>query len=334
MGITDISVAGKCVQEVDAIEYINDSQIDTAVQALVAAAEDARKNEGPDDPDVGAREHVESVPGSYDWIPERFERFKYRWPTFPRSMAEHLGEARRQIDSGQLSDIDSVNTAVARWTGRTRDAFYENFLSPFPDAVTRQQALFVELQSALYAYEAALRQSRQLAKKITEETIKALEASGGVFGTSAEEGKLAIAVAAAVAGVIGAAATGGGSLGVTFAIIGGVGGTAPAVVDLVNAEEKPKTIKGDTVAGILESMQSALDDLWEDMRKAEKGIAGYLTATIEEVNGYIKSGDKKVKRTLLPHEPDDKTPDLTDADNDDDVSVDPGTGDFRVREPA
>lgn len=331
-----MNISGDHAEKVDAITYYNDSEIEASIQALVKAAEQARKDEGPGDEweygnGESIKDWIDNVDGSYDWIPERFERFYERWAAFPRGMAMNLDDAKEPLKSGPMADLNPVDTAVARWTGDAQTAFYENFLSPFPGAVTNHQGLLVELQAGLYAYEAVVRSMRAAAKKIADETTKVLEGmNSGFFGSSDEEAKFALAVVAAAAGVIGAAVTGGGSLGITFAIIAGGGSVATYGIDWANAsdEKTDHDISGGTVADILESMQTALNKVWEDVEKTEKGIAALLEATLDEVNGHLESSSTRNKRTLLPHEPDDSVPDLTDGD---DISIDPEDGDFRER---
>jgi|GEM_PF-5746075 len=332
-----VNISGDHEEKVDAITYYNDSEIESVLRELVKAAEKARKDEGPgDDWETGngqsIRDWVDSVDGTYDWIPERFERFYERWAAFPRGMAMNLDDAKEPLKSGPMSDLNPVDTAVARWAGDSQEAFYENFLSPFPGAVTNHQGLIVELQAGLYAYEAVVRSMRAAARQIAKETINVLEGmNSGFFGSSDEEAKFGLAVVAAAAGVIGAAVTGGGSLGITFAIIAGGGSVATYGIDWANAtdDETPHHIQGGTVADILESMQTALNTLWDDVEKAERGIAALFEATLDEVNGHLTSSSSINKRTLLPHEPDDKVPDLTDGD---DISIDPEDGDFRERD--
>lgn len=332
--IANINLPGDVVSQVDAIESPNDSEIEEAVRRLVEAAEEARKNEGPgvDGQQEGQSlsSWVDSVDGAYDWIPERFEKFYDRWPAFTRGMAMNLDDAKEPLKSGPMSDLNPVDTAVARWSGDSQRAFYENFLSPFPGAVTNHQALFAELQAGLYAYEAVVRSMRAAAKQIAEETIKVLDGmNSGFFGSSDEEVKFGLAVVAAAAGVIAAAGTGGVAIG--LAIVAGGGSVATYGIDWANAEDETTKhhIHGGTVQDILESMQTALNTLWDDVQKAERGIAALFEASLDEVNGHLTSSSSRNKRTLLPHEPDDGVPNLTDGD---DISIAPQDDEFRVRD--
>ena len=330
-----VNISADYADQVDAITYYTDAEIEAVLRDLVKAAEEARKNEGPDPGSEYAhspREFINSVDGTYDWIPERFEKFYERWASFPRGMAMNLDDAKEPLKSGPMADLNLVDTAVARWAGDTRDAFYENVLSPFPGAVTNHQGLIVELQAGLYAYEAVIRSMRAAARKIAKETITVLDSShAGFFGSSDEEAKFALSVIAAAAGIIGTAVTGGGSLGITFAIVGGAAGVSTAGIDWAHAKDEKTEhhIHGGTVADILESMQTALNKLWDDVEAAERGIAALYEATLETVNGHLNSSSSRNKRTLLPHEPDDDVPDLTDGD---DISIDPEDGDFRERD--
>ncbi|WP_147138631.1 hypothetical protein [Stackebrandtia albiflava] len=113
-------------------------------------------------------------------------------------------------------------------------------------------------------------------------------------------------------------------------IVAGGGGIAPAGIYLAGAEAKPADIKGGTVQEILESMQTALDTLWTDMQDAERAIAAYLNTTGDEVDGYLSSSSASEKRTILPHEPEDSVPDITDGA--DGISIDPEDDHFRPRE--
>lgn len=334
--VTDFPFGNQAADKAAEIEIVQDSEIQSAAQRVVEAAEKARKDEAPNagmGGNNGRDEFMENIPGSYDWIPGRYERFYERMTSAPRAMAENIGNGRANLDSGFMSDINIVDTAVARWAGKARDEYYNNFISPFPAAVTHQQALFAELETGLYAYETELRESRRVAKKIADDTVKVLDGmNSGFLGSSQEEQQLAIAIGLAVIATIGTAATTSTGLGLAigFALVANGGSIGRAGMSLGAAKEEKADIKGGTVEEILQSMQDALDKLWDDMQLSERGIADAWNETLSDVEAHVNSGDARKKRTILPHEPSgDEIPDLT---GDEDMSTDPTDGDFRVRD--
>lgn len=335
--ITDFNLHGSVYNLVEEIPELQNPDIEAAAEEVVKAAEEAKKNEGPDrdDPNVQhAQSFLESVPGSYDWIPEHFERFYQRNPWSVSSMVRDLDSAKTNLQSGNMSDIKNVESIVTgNFAGDTQEAFVDNFLNPFGPAVGNQQGVFAELQAGLCAYEALLRQSRADAKTIAEKTVSALDGlSGGFLGTgSGSEVPVALAVAGAVVGVVGAAATGGGSLGITFAIIGGGISVTSAGLGAGDDGELKKDVAGDTVEEVLESMQTALNELWDLMERVESAISSGLQESSNELLSYVNSGNSETKRTILPHEVnsnDNGSSEAPELGGDDPVSMDPDDNEF------
>lgn len=336
--ITDFNLSGSVYELVNEIETVTNPDIVSAAQRVVEAAEEAQISEGPrsDDGEYYStpREWIDSVPGTFDWIPERYERFYARNPWSASNMAERVGEAKVHLESGNMSDIHNVERIVtSKFAGDTQKAFVNNFLNPFGPAVGNQQAVFAELQAGLLAYEALLRQSRADAKKIAEKTVDALDGLGGGFlGTgSGSEVSVGLAVAGAVVGVVGAAATGGTSLAITFAIVGGGISVTSAALGAGDDGQLEETISGGSVQEVLEGMQSALNDLWDLMEKTEIAISAALRDSASELGTYLNSDSSETKRTILPHEVNSNAsgdPEAPPLSGDDPVSLDPEDGEF------
>ncbi|HIV56329.1 MAG TPA: hypothetical protein H9902_00090 [Candidatus Stackebrandtia faecavium] len=268
-------------------------------------------------------ESQQDTAGDYDWIDARFEPFFKRPPSAVYAMTRHLRSAKTPLHSGGMTSFNSVESAVDDWGGAAQRHFMDYFISPFPLAVTNQQAIIEELNAGLLCYAEVLREGQVAALEIAIETTNSLDAlSSGIFGD--DGGIVALSVLAAAAGVASAIPTGG--FGITLAIIGGGSGIGGTIAGLSGDEEKP--ISGGTVEEVLQSMQDTLDKLKDNMEEAEKAIATDWTISSDTIADKLRSVSDNSKSSILPHEPtNDGIPNLTSGDS---VSTDPQDGDFKA----
>jgi hypothetical protein len=353
--ISDVDFSSAVMRKVDQIQTIPHQDVEQAAQDVIRAAVAARGREivenishynytsrryALDDTATGgtymptddgryiytstgevmAGDPRQIDPGQYQWIIEEFRYFHERWPSFPRTMAEHCEDAKKTIQSGRMTPILGVSETVAsNWSGTASDNFHDYFLAPFVmRAVTNQQALLDELAVAMYGYEALLKQARVVAMDIATQSTNALDSlMPEAAGISGEQ---ALGMAGVVIGVVTAVATGGTAVGVSLGLIG-------AGLSLVGMLAASPRIGGDTVDEVLQSLRTTLDQRHQEMDDVEESIATALGKTDAEVAKHLDGSPLDVG-TVLPNEPDaDGVPNLTAGEL-------PGTGEngFRPRQ--
>jgi len=140
--------------------------------------------------------------------------------------------------------------------------------------------------TALQAEQKILTESRRNIVQLGDGTKTALEAldNGG-----ADWGMI-LTVAGAVVGVVGAVATGGTSLAITFALIGGGISIAGAVV----AEAE---VKGETVEEVITSMDDAITKLREAIADEEDILVRALSQDVDTV--FANYGNLAPKRPYV-----------------------------------
>lgn len=319
LDIVDFVLDDSPLGAVDAIELKNDGDISAAFDKMCDAAEVAYAKELTDDyfkenPDYRRdRSSVESqyaqeVAGHFDNLKPRFEVFMARMASAPRTMYQHLGDTKSHIESDNFSQLRTISNTVSRWTGRTANQFEERYIHEFPDAVHNQQGICADLQIAMAAYEAIIRAERQGAFNVAE---KAEEAFDSLAGKDAPSVEVVLAVVALAAGVAGTAISGGGTLALSLAFVGGSTGVIGAAMS-GGDEEPEKAISGGSVEEVVASLESALDTLESNVRKAESTVATAIQESYNEVNSFL-TGDVANKSKVLAHQPDYHGPNITDG---------------------
>lgn len=351
-GIENVDYASGCVEAVESIDLITSHEVEQAAQDLARAAAEARSREFILDmasgPAPGQEIYLDTATGDYyvpagvdtgrwmntttgqevdgnptevrtsdyDWLVSWFTQFHERWPSYPRTMAEHCRTAKAALQSGRMTPIVNVKDMVnARWDGAASDDFRDFFLTPFVKAVNNQQALLDELAVAMYAYEGVLRQARLDARAVATNAINVLDSIDG-YGGGGDAG-LVLGVIGVAVSVVAAVATGGTTLGITLGLIG-AGVSGAQVVNDALSQEEPVTadqqITGDTVDQVVDNVVSVLSDLRRGMDAEEQGIANLLGQTRSEVSRLLASDSPLDVATILPNEPDaDRITDITDG---------------------
>jgi hypothetical protein len=349
VAIKDINNSGRVAAKVAELEEVSAFEVEERAQEVVNAAVRARKKEFEEgggyytDPNTGESmprlvdtatgknyvyrhrtdqwETMEGQvvddprnvdPAQYQWVIEKFKYFHQRWPTFAGTLAYHSDEAKAAITSGRMAPIETVGDIVATgWGGQSRDNFKEFFLDPFGNAVTNQQQVLDELGCSMYAYEALLQEGQIDAKKTADETIKILD---GLSESSPPDAETVIKVVAVVAGVVGVIASGGSGLIIGAGLVGAGTGAAELIAKDVSEQEKNRKLNGGTVDEVLEKMKGALDELKQDMETVEQNLAEAVGEVSTAVNGYLNNANALDVATILPNEPDNDVPDVTDGE--------------------
>ncbi|HEY8471530.1 MAG TPA: hypothetical protein VIL37_02715 [Natronosporangium sp.] len=263
-------------------------------------------------------------PAQYQWIIDDFKYFHERWDSYPMAMAMECEAAKAAIQEGEMSALLTADQiAWNGWGGDAQRHFTQFFLDPFVQtAVTTQQTVLDELAVAMYAYAALLKQARIDAKLLADKAIQALD---GLHESNPPEATTVIKIAAAVVGVVGAIASGGGTLVVTLGIIGAGLGGAEVIAEGITEPEKSRPIEGSFVHEVLDKLRELLQEMKSDMDKVEENIGKQIEEAAGQVNGWLTSSDPEEVSTILPTEPDDDIPNVTDGE------VQPGSDDFRPR---
>jgi hypothetical protein len=221
---------------------------------------------------AGEGEIMDAIASYCDAIPPRFEWFTQRDPTRLNAMLEDLNFVKTDLSEVVTAKIDLVKADVQDWRGTAAEQFTENFLSPFGQIRLNQIGLVDELTVALEAERKILEESRRNIVQIGDGTLTALNAldDGGT------DWGMILTVAGAVVGVVGAVATGGTSLAITFALIGGG-------ISVAGAAVAEASVHGDTVEDVITSMDDAIRKLKEAIADEEDILVRALTQDVDTV---------------------------------------------------
>lgn len=291
-------------QGAKAIVVPNDCDYNAAVASLIDMIGRARWCERGDHRDP---EDLDNLPGinptdfaaEWPWVAERFRYFSERSIPEVEAAADDIEAATRELRGSQMGALDSVQSEIIDWSGKAKDAFEDGFVVPLASkGIAEQQRVLGELQAAMWAYDVVLRQARanayELAKKSTEVVEAAVE-------TDSSEAKIGLGILAVVIGVIGTVVSGGTGDLITLGLMNAGLSAVSTGIDAI------ATVGGDTVGEVMDSLLAALDQLTVEMNGAEQAIADNLTATLEAIEGDLRSD----KSTLLPAAPENDVPDLT-----------------------
>ncbi|HZN76376.1 MAG TPA: hypothetical protein VFC00_32515 [Micromonosporaceae bacterium] len=221
---------------------------------------------------AGEGEIMDAIVSFCEAIPPRFEWFTERDPTRLDSMLGDLNFVKNGLSEGVTAKIDLVKGDVQDWRGTAAEQFTENFLSPFGQIRLNQIGLVDELTVALEAERKILEESRRNIVQIGDGTLTALNAldDGGT------DWGMVLTVVGAVVGVVGAAATGGTSLAITFALVGGG-------LSIASAAVAEASVHGDTVEDVITSMDEAIRKLKDAMADEEDILVRAMSQDVDTV---------------------------------------------------
>jgi hypothetical protein len=174
------------------------------------------------------------------------------------SLSHIVGLFENPLQDPALGYLEDLESYVVDWYGSAADAFRLNFLNPFPSIRHNQVALVGELATILEGYQTMLLESRRKILEVGDQMIAALTAlpSGGT------PLPVMISILTAVVGVLAAAYSGGGSLVIPLAVLGGGLGVATEIADA-------GVIQGGNVQGVINSMNDTLRLIKLDIAAAE-----------------------------------------------------------------
>lgn len=307
--------------KVDEIESVSDDKISSAANAIIDAAVKAREKEldqlwealteEGDYSDVERPPEWHAKRSDYEWIPKYFEPFYARPLNGAGGMADSLKNAKATLESGKTAVFTSASDEVGKWAGKSRDAFKELFLDPFPNAINNQKQVIDELRAGMYLYEGIQRTGRKNARDIAVKTREALEPEG--FSLKSSEAKLLYSMVGIVAALMSALIS--PTLGLatgTLAIVSATANSSGAFATAAT-NQPPVEISGHTVELKLQSMVEKLNTLQTDMFNEEAPLAQALGRSTNGVEKALSVKDPRDLATLLPNEPGDRYTDLTDG---------------------
>ncbi|MGH8882015.1 MAG: hypothetical protein ACRD0P_32475, partial [Stackebrandtia sp.] len=191
-----------------------------------------------------------------------------------------------------------LSAQLANWQGEAQKAFYWNFLTPYPNAVSNQTAVADELIVAISAYEAILHSARKDAKSIAENATKAVESFDGGKMSGA---KSTFSIIGAAAGVIGAAVKG-PAAGIVMALVSGSTDVGKDKSEEDGDEQSGAfEVSGGSPKALLESIRQNLTNLEQKMLAEEQGLAHALNADVGQVDMLIGRDGTGDSPTLIPH---------------------------------
>lgn len=267
--------------------------LDAAVEAAIE--EDKHFGDSAPPPDDEARPRKrEWVNEHWGDLPERWKFFTERSVYMPASLATSFQSAKENIQWAQLSEVNTVISAVGHWAGLAKTSFQTNFLNPLVNqTVSCQQLLFDELTVAANSYEAVLRGLLKDAKELGDDTIKVLDSFADC---TKDDANSQLTTAGIAVGILATVASGGTGLPLALGLIGGG-------ISVGKAATTESNISQDTVEDVMNQLYKVIDDLMEDAKAEEEKIAAGLRTSVADVEKFLSSSEPLTKATLLPHEP-------------------------------
>lgn len=243
-------------------------------------------------------EEIEALVGALAaLIVEEFEWFTEPDPDRVTQMLDSLrhivGSFENPFQDPTMGYMDQVHANTDEWYGLAADAFNLNFLNPFQAQRHNQVAFVAELATVLQGYQTMLLESRRKILEIGDATIAALNTVRAGGGAPAP---VIISIVSAVVGVLAAAYSGGASLTIPFAVLGGGLGIATEAVD-------SGLIQGVTVASVIDSMTQTITMVKNDMIDAENLLITALTHDAQLLADARALAAQRQRNDLVPIRP-------------------------------
>lgn len=180
--------------------------------------------------------------------------------------------------SHNITQIEPTGAFMQGWTSGTSTS-YANFAGLFGPVCANLSMAVQVLRGAAEAEEQLWTKAREDIDRLAHATIDALNS---VTDKDPKGVTTALAVIGAVAGIVAVPFTAGGSLvaAYSFAAISGGIGLAGAFVP--EAEDRPATVSGGTPAEIIESLQSEMTKLNDDIIAKEDDIDQALSDSADD----------------------------------------------------
>lgn len=238
--------------------------------------------------DEGARSLLALFESRFAGVGEMFTPFlNLPDPAGFHGLTAHLADALKKLCSGPVKvdatnklDVTSnpnllvmtkVGSSVTDWRGDAAQAFYRNFVEPFPAITANQFGLVATLKAAIDGERALWEACRADVDDIAHKAIGALDVMGEC---SADEQVCLLTVATSIFAVAAEFATGGWAIALSVA-----GAATQAWSGAPRAEPPEVRFDGQTPEAIVAQVQAALNKLAEETNAAERRIADALTAS-------------------------------------------------------
>jgi uncharacterized protein YukE len=182
--------------------------------------------------------------------------------------------------SSVMNKMERVSQTMGTWQGDAAEVFKATFVEPWPAVTANQFSILSIMAGAIAAEKALWDECRRNVDELAHHAIDALET---VHECSPKEQTFALSVVASIFSV-GAAAvsvsTGGAGTAVALTL---VGSTAAALGDVPREDPPEMRFDAQSVDGLLDQFQAALQRLAEEVNRKEREIADAMTAATESM---------------------------------------------------
>ncbi|ADD41834.1 hypothetical protein [Stackebrandtia nassauensis] len=179
---------------------------------------------------------------------------------------------------GGGGDLELLRTSVSDmsdWQGKLKNAFVDNYLTPFPRITVTQGGLARFLRHQAEWMQAIYKRRRYDAKKTADQGVEAIEAIDDSKGSEAAIALAAIIGLATLLGPMGSSLAFG--LG-TSAVVAGTGIGAEFI-----EEDKEVPLGADTVQGVIDNVYKALEESDKTMVEEE----GKVLDALKQIEGVV-----------------------------------------------
>jgi hypothetical protein len=197
----------------------------------------------------------------------RFSQFTKADPASAGELVTNLNTAATDLTVNNEGTLDAIDTEIHEWTGRAAEGF-RGYVGQVKDAVGLQCDAVKALSKIAEAHQKMLEGMRQDVRCLADNTIEALQTSGGGDGGWS----FGFAVLAAAAYVLSAATAGGAA--VVWAAVAGFSSVASTATTTA-------TIAGQSQVEKLQSMEQALEDLRDAVIQEQQRLQAALRAVTD-----------------------------------------------------
>lgn len=252
-------------------------------------------------PEPGEDETRAAIIASFSDIPSLFEPFTIM-PT-PSSFdgpIEDIDEAMKVLSLGYIAndpisgEIYRANPDLAKvggsrsyldtWTGAAREAFEEDFLTPFPAMVTNQFIECAVLRGALAAEQALWSAAQDNILKVVQSGINALE---NMDHCGQNKWTMVWTIVASVAAVAAVPISGGTSLAALAAVgtVTAVGSAAQVAAAHQVQAPYPTDYHGESAEAVIGEVRAGVAHVISEIQRAEEIVVGALNSNNEFISG-------------------------------------------------
>lgn len=229
----------------------------------------------------GAKEIKDRYATIYTPNPDHFDTMISKMQAVEATLGAYTPSKNTTKDTpviGGGGDLELLRTSVSDmsdWQGKLKNAFVDNYLTPFPRITATQGGLARFLRHQAEWMQAIYVRRRYDAKKLADQAVEAIEAVGDSKGSSAAIALAAIIGLATLLGPAGSSLA--WALG-TSAVVAGTGIGAEFIED-----DKEVPLGADTVQGVVDNLFKALDESDKTMVEEE----GKVLDALKQIEGVV-----------------------------------------------